>query len=211
MALRVIGAGVGRTGTKSLLMALNQLGFGPCYHMHELAQNLEANVPLWLAAVDGRPDWETIFKGYASAVDWPTASFYQELSEVYPDARIILTVRSAEGWAESFSETIYKFQAGADQAPAHFQPWFEMADRVLSKIGFSLGLDTAALQKAFNAHTEAVKAAIPADRLLVYEVKDGWAPLCKFLGVAEPAAPFPRTNSRAEFWEVITSGMAGSS
>lgn len=207
MALEIIGAGVGRTGTRSLQLALNQLELGPCYHMIEVAQSLPVSVPLWLAALDGRADWETIFKGYRSAVDWPTAGFYRELHAAYPSAKFILTVRSPESWAESFSETIYKLQAGGDQAPAAFKPWFDMANGVVAKSGFPFGLDVAGLAKAFIAHTDGVKAAIPADHLLVYEVKDGWGPLCAFLGKPVPAEPFPRTNSREEFWATVAAAM----
>ena len=208
MTLQVIGAGVGRTGTNSLRLALNQLGLGPCYHMHELALNLAVNVPLWLGALDGHADWEAIYKGYASAVDWPTAGFFRELNAAYPAAKFILTVRSAESWAQSFSETIYKLQAGGDPAPAGFKSWFDMANRVVLKTGFPFGLDVAGLANAFNAHTDAVKTAIPADRLLVYEVKDGWGPLCAFLGFPEPAEAFPRTNTRGEFWDFVAAATA---
>jgi hypothetical protein len=209
MALQIIGAGVGRTGTKSLQLALNQLGFGPCYHMHEVALNVPVTVPLWLAALNGDADWEAIYKGYASAVDWPTAGFFRELIAVYPEAKFILTVRSAESWAESFSATIYKLQGEADRAPAVIKPWFDMANGVVLKSGFPFGLDIAGLADAFNAHTDAVKAAIPADRLLVYEVKDGWGPLCAFLEVPEPAEAFPRTNNRGDFWDAVAAAMAG--
>ena len=208
MTLRVIGAGVGRTGTNSLRLALNQLGFGPCYHMIELASNVAVNVPLWLAALDGHADWEAIFKGYASAVDWPVAGFFRELNAAYPQAKFILTVRSSESWAESFSETIYKLQAGADQAPAAFKSWFDMANGVVLKTGFPFGLNLVELAKAFDAHTDAVKAAIPSNRLLIYEVKDGWGPLCKFLGVPEPLEAFPRTNNREDFWANVAAAMA---
>lgn len=209
MSLKVIGAGVGRTGTNSLRVALNQLGFGPCYHMHELVANAPVNVPLWLAALDGRPDWETIFQGYASAVDWPTSAFYGELHAAYPEAKIILTVRGAESWAESFSATIYKLQSEGDQAPAMMKPWFDMANGVVFKSGFPFGLDKQGLAKAFEAHSEAVKAAIPSRQLLVYDVREGWAPLCAFLGVAEPADAFPKTNSRGEFWEHASAALKG--
>jgi hypothetical protein len=208
MTLQVIGAGLGRTGTNSLRLALNQLGFGPCYHMYEAVLNIPVNLPLWSAALDGHADWGAIYKGYASAVDWPTSGFVRELNESYPDAKFVLTVRSAQSWAQSFSETIYKALAGADQAPSALKPWLGMVNGVVSRTGFPFGLDIAGLASAFNAHTEAVKAAIPADRLLVYEVKDGWRPLCAFLGVPEPAEAFPRTNSREEFWEAVAAAMA---
>ena len=208
MALQVIGAGLGRTGTKSLQLALNQLELGPCYHMHEVAQSLPVSVPLWLSALRGQADWETIFKGYQSAVDWPTAGFYRELHAAYPSAKFILTVRSPESWAESFSETIYKLLAGGDQAPTAMKPWVDMANGVVAKSGFPIGLDVAGLAKAFMAHTDGVKAAIPADQLLVYEVKDGWGPLCAFLGKAAPAEPFPDTNSLEDFWATVAANRA---
>lgn len=204
MALKVIGAGVGRTGTYSLKLALNQLQFGPCHHMEEVLLNMPAQVPLWAAAARGRPDWRAIYAGYESAVDWPTAAFFRELRAAYPAAKFILTHRSPESWAESFSETIYKLLDGRQNAPPEMQDWLDMGDAVISKTGFPAGLDASGLAKAFTAHLEAVKSAIPADQLLVYQVKDGWEPLCRFLDVPVPAAPFPRTNDRSEFWDRVS-------
>ena len=204
MALKVIGAGVGRTGTYSLKLAINQLGLGPCHHMEDVLQNMSVQVPLWTAAARGHPDWEAIYKGYESAVDWPTACFYRELSVVYPSAKFILTHRSPESWAQSFSETIYKLLAGRDHAPQEMQAWLEMGVSVIAKTGFPDGLDMDGLMRAFTAHNDAVKSAIPAHRLLVYQVKDGWGPLCAFLGMPVPDVPFPRTNDRAEFWDLVT-------
>ena len=204
MPLKVIGAGVGRTGTYSLKLAINRLGLGPCHHMLEVRQNMPLHVPLWQTAADGRPDWQAIYRGYESAVDWPTAGFFRELHAVYPSARFILSTRSPESWVESFSETIYKALAGKDQAPPEMQEWIAMAGRVIDRTGFPMGLDAAGLRKAFIAHNEAVKAAIPAGQLLVFEVKDGWEPLCAFLGVPVPSDPFPRTNDRIEFWDHVS-------
>jgi hypothetical protein len=204
MTLRVIGAGVGRTGTYSLKLALNQLGFGPCHHMEEVLHNQPVQVPLWAAAVNGQPDWEAVFKGYESAVDWPTAGFFRELSAAYPSARFVLTHRSPESWVQSFSATIYKLMAQEDGVPPEMQAWLEMGIGVITRTGFPIGLDTAGLMRAFIAHTDAVKAAIPADRLLVYQVKEGWGPLCAFLEVPVPADPFPRTNDRGEFWDRVS-------
>jgi hypothetical protein len=192
-----------------LRLALNQLGLGPCYHMYEAFPHMPVYLPLWLAALEGRGDWDTIYKGYASAVDWPTASFISELNAAYPHAKFILTVRNAREWAESFSETIYMALAGADQAPADFRPRANMLVEVVAKSGFPLGLDVAGLANAFEAHTEAVKAAIPPERLLVYEVKEGWSPICEFLGVPDTGEPFPRTNSRDDFWEALQRRRAG--
>lgn len=208
MNLQVIGAGVGRTGTNSLRIALNTLGLGPCYHMVELISNAPVNVPLWLAALDGRPDWPAIFEGYNSAVDWPVAAFYRELAAAYPQAKFVLTLREPSNWAESFSETIYKLQAGGEHAPPDMKPWFDMANGVVAKSGFPFGMNATQLARAFEANTEAVKAALPAERLLTFNVKDGWGPLCAFLGVPEPDEAFPNTNSRGEFWERVNAKMA---
>jgi Sulfotransferase domain len=201
MTVTVIGAGVGRTGTHALKTALNQLGLGPCHHMEEVLQDMGRQVPLWQAAQDGQPNWAEIYKGYSSAVDWPTATFFRELHAAYPKAKFVLTVRSTQSWAESFSETIYKALAGRAHAPAEVQPWLTMCTGVIERAGFPDGLDVAGLMAGFDAHVAAVKATIPPDQLLVFQVKEGWGPLCDFLGVPIPATDFPRTNDRAEFWE----------
>ena len=203
MAMHVIGAGVGRTGTYSLKLALDHLGQGPCHHMEEVLHNQPVQVPPWAAALNGHPDWASIYKGYESAVDWPTAGFFRELYRAYPSAKFVLTVRTPETWAESFSETIYKALAGRANAPKEAQPWLDMVVGVVTKTGFPEGLDAAGLTNAFTAHSDAVKATVPAGQLLVYEVKEGWEPLCNFLGLPVPAQPFPRTNNRVEFWERI--------
>lgn len=205
MPLQVIGAGVGRTGTYSLKLALNELGLGPCHHMEEVLINAPTQMPLWVAASDGNPDWETIFEGYESAVDWPTARFFRELNKAYPDAKFILTDRSPETWAQSFGSTIYKLLAGADQVPDKMRSWLDMCQNIVTQSGFPPGLDEAGLSSAFTAHCDAVKAAIPASRLLVFQVKDGWDPLCAFLDAPVPDTAFPRTNDRSEFWDLVAS------
>lgn len=204
MTLQVIGTGVGRTGTYSLKLAINQLGLGPCHHMEAVLHNMEDQVPLWSAALDGQPAWHSIYDGFPSAVDWPTAGFFRELYAEYPSAKFLLTERDPENWADSFGATIYKLIAGKGEAPPEMKAWLEMADAVISKTGFPPGLDRDGLVNAFVAHNKAVKAEIPASQLLVYEVKQGWGPLCDFLGVAAPTEPFPRTNDRAEFWDRVT-------
>ena len=203
MTISVIGVGVGRTGTYSLKTALNQLGCGPSHHMEEVLHNQPVQVPLWTAAVHGHADWHAIYKTYNSAVDWPTACFYRELLDAYPKAKFVLTVRNAESWAESFSETIYKLLAQKDEMPKEMQAWFEMAIAVTEKTGFPASLDQHGLMAAFAAHNDAVKAAIPAEQLLVFEVKEGWPPLCAFLDLPVPVEPFPRTNGRSEFWDLV--------
>jgi len=204
MAIGVIGAGVGRTGTHSLKLAINQLGLGPCHHMEEVLHQMPVQVPLWSAALRGRPDWEAIYRGYESAVDWPTAAFFRELIGAYPSAKFVLTLRSPEKWADSFGATIQKLIAEKDHAPPEMKAWLEMAGGGIAKSGFPGDLGRDGLIKAFVAHNEAVKTTIPARQLLVYEVKDGWLPLCEFLGVPVPAGPFPRTNAREEFWDRVS-------
>jgi hypothetical protein len=203
MTLQVIGAGVGRTGTYSLRLAIDRLGLGPCHHMEVVLHNMPVQVPLWLDAMEGRADWDAIYDGFESAVDWPTARFFRELNEAHPSAKFVLTHRSPESWADSFSATIQKLVAERDQAPPEMRAWLEMANKVITATGFADGMDREGLKNAFAAHNEAVKATIPADRLLVYEVKEGWKPLCEFLEVPVPDEPFPRTNHREEFWDLV--------
>lgn len=202
MSLKVIGAGWGRTGTMSLKAALEELGLGPCHHMAEVFRHPE-QAPLWEAAADvsasgGTPDWPAIFAGYNAAVDWPVCHFYRQLAALYPAAKLILTLRDPERWFVSTQETIFRrMSAAADES----DPWWRMVRKIIvdplggrDKLG-----DRAAMIAAFNRHNAEVVATIPKERLLVYEVADGWAPLCRFLGVAVPEKPFPNTNSTEEF------------
>jgi len=202
--MHVIGAGVGRTGTYSLKLAINRLGLGPCHHMEAVIHDMPGQVPLWEAALAGSPDWPAIFKGFSSAVDWPTASFFRELAAAYPAAKFVLSHRDPESWADSFGETIYTAMARAPGAPPHMQAWLKMAGGVVARSGFPMGLSRDALIAAFNAHNQAVIAAIPKERLLLFEAKQGWAPLCAFLGVPVPPEDYPRSNSRVEFWEHLS-------
>ncbi|MDA0681061.1 MAG: hypothetical protein O2880_12090 [Proteobacteria bacterium] len=204
MSINVFGAGVGRTGTYSLKLAINRLGLGPCHHMEAVLHNMPQKVPLWSAVLSGRPDWQAVYKNFQSAVDWPTACFFRELFAAYPSAKFILTQRNPENWADSFGATIYKLLAGRDQGPPEMRAWLDMVAGVIARTGFPAGLDRDGLIKGFVAHNDAVKSALPASQLLIYEVKEGWAPLCKFLDVPIPDEEFPRTNDRAEFWDRVT-------
>ena len=206
MAVKIIGAGVGRTGTYSLKLAINQLGFGPCHHMEEVLKNGEIQVPLWSETVKGNANWSSNYDGFNSAVDWPTAGFFRELIKEYPNAKFILTERSPENWADSFGSTIYKLVEGKDKAPEKMQAWLNMVNEVLIKSGFPQGLDRDGLMKGFIAHNKAVREVIPEEQLLIYQVKQGWEPLCEFLNVPVPNEAFPRTNNREEFWELVNAG-----
>ena len=203
MTLSVISAGFGRTGTLSLKLALEELGFGPCHHMKEVLENGASQVPLWHSAADGHPDFNSIYKGYRSAVDWPTAAFWRELATVYPDAKFILSSRTAESWYSSFSETILASLLAKENWPPPAVPWLTMVSKVVIERSLGGRTDKEGVMAAFHAQEAAVKAEIPANRLLVHTAKDGWGPLCAFLGVPVPATPYPRTNSKEEFFELM--------
>jgi hypothetical protein len=206
MTVDVIGVGWGRTATNSLKLALERLGFGVCHHMWEVFQDHERLVPLWHAALDGRPDWPELFRGNRSAVDWPVAGFWRELMVAYPDARFILTTRSAESWYASISETILQVIGNQDGLPEPASFVSPMARRAVERsIGTDWSRDT--LIARFREHEAEVKATIPPDRLLVFAPGDGWGPLCGFLGVPVPDEPFPRSNHRDEFFANVEGGQ----
>jgi hypothetical protein len=204
MGLSVIGAGFGRTGTMSLKLALERLGFGPCHHMVEVIGH-PAQAPLWRAAAEGKPvDWGRLFTGYASAVDWPACHFWRALAVQYPEAKFVLTVRDADAWYRSVAGTILKVMQGvaADPDPQR-RAVMEMATYIVGDRTFGGRMDEDHVKAVFRRHNEAVAAALPEHRLLVCNAADGWGPLCAFLTRPVPDEPFPRTNSTAEFWEHI--------
>jgi hypothetical protein len=194
MALKVIGSGLGRTGTMSLKLALEQLGLGPCHHMVEVFMHPQS-VPLWVAAGKGQPDWDAIFDGYQAMVDYPGCKFWRELMDYYPEAKVIHTQRDPERWFESTQATIFAPNSGALNAPGPMKEFFAM---VISEFGDRLH-DRDFMVERFKRHTEEVLARTPKERLLVFEASQGWEPLCAFLGVPVPDKPYPRENSREEF------------
>lgn len=215
MALKVIGAGHGRTGTLSLKLALEMLGFGPCHHMTELLAD-PSTADRWVDVWKGRdPDWDAIYAGFSAAVDYPTFEHYAALAARYPDAKVILTVRDPERWWQSAYETIYQAEPGllgklklglrAVTQPKARQiiKIFAHVSRLWDGIFEGRFEDKAFAIDVFNAHTAQVKATIPPERLLVMQISDGWAPLCEFLGVPVPAVPFPRSNDRASWKEKL--------
>lgn len=211
MELKVIGFGLGRTGTYSLKTALESLGFGPCHHMERVAENMPVQLPLWKELLNNPTNFDAVYKDMQSAVDWPTAAFYKELYEQFPNAKFILTHRSKESWAESFGSTIYKLLEGRENAPGPIRDWLNMVVKVIEKSGLSMGLDFEGLAEGFEAHNKAVQDLIPPKQLLVYQVKEGWEPLCNFLGVDIPQEEFPRTNNREEFWDLVNNATNPSS
>ena len=200
MPLEIVGAGFGRTGTDSLRLALEQLGFGPCHHMREVVVYPE-QVAHWAAAAEGRTvDWEVVFAGYRSQVDWPGARYWRELAAAFPQAKVILTVRPADAWFRSFAATIGR---GLWSPPRSDDPVDvarrTMQRRTIAEQTFGDRIDETHAIDVFKAHIAEVRASIAPDRLLVFDVAERWQPLCAFLGVAVPETPFPRSNTTEEF------------
>lgn len=205
MALKIIGAGFGRTGTYSLKLALETLGFGPCHHMSEVIDDPK-QIGLWSGVATGTPDYDAVFAGFGSAVDFPVAAYWQEVLAATPDARIILSHRDADDWYASFSQTILPLIMDKGAWPGHLVQWFELIEKVI--IGKALGgrTDRDGILAAYRANEKAAMALATAGRGLVFRATDGWAPLCDFLGVDIPDLPYPRTNPRADFFASVKSG-----
>jgi len=202
MTLQIIGSGFGRTGTMSTKLALEELGFGPCHHMVEVMERPEQPAH-WAAIAAGRPvDWPEVFAGFKSQVDWPGAAVWPQTMHAFPDARVIHTERPEEDWWHSFSTTISKFfvNAPAMDLPPHIHAIFGTMSGWFLKDTFADHTDRDCAIAAYRANNRAVRETVPADRLLVFHVADGWGPLCDFLGAAVPDTPFPRSNPRDEFW-----------
>jgi sulfotransferase family protein len=212
--VKVIGAGFGRTGTTSLKAALETLGFGPCYHMTEVFAHPQ-HADVWVAAARGKPaDLDAVLEGYEATLDWPACTFYQEIMRRHPEAKVLLSVRDPKRWYESTRSTIYPLTllldssrtvrlifglttlfafggfAGIKSSLPHDVIWEGTFDGRFEDKAYAI--------EVFEQHNEEVKRRVPPDRLLIYEVREGWGPLCQFLGVPEPEEPFPRLNDAAQ-------------
>jgi len=213
MAIEIIGAGFGRTGTHSLKLALQRLVFSKCYHMEDLVRNPE-NLHYWEDAREGKHvDWDELFKGYRAAVDFPANMFYKDFMKLYPDAKVILTMRDPENWYKSFGDTIIRqsnpslkqIVSMSFKLPFNKKLWkqlrvFKYANEYLDDMFEGRFYEDK--EKAinfFNNWNDRIKNTVPAEKLLIYEVKNGWKPLCDFLGCSVPDEPFPRSNTTAEF------------
>lgn len=217
--VEVIGAGFGRTGTASVKQALEMLGFAPCHHMLEVLSD-PPTAAGWVAALHGDRDaLRARLAGYRAVVDFPGALLWREMMELYPDAKVLLTVRDAKKWYDSARATILDpnrggriaklVDAGGGAAVVDFMAPLAAA---MATRGFRRDLSEEDLIAVYERHNAAVRADVPADRLLVYRVGEGWAPLCEFFGVAVPAEPFPRVNESGRFHEnvaqVLRTGLA---
>jgi hypothetical protein len=208
MTIKVIGAGFGRTGTLSLKVALEMLGLGRCYHMAEVFAN-PGHADRWSAAADGDVNWDSLFEGYTCTVDWPSTYFWRELANYYPEAKIILTHRSTESWIKSAHATIFRDILGEDpEDNPTLTAQRKMARKLVVNNTFGGNIeDTANLAAVYEKHNEEVRRTIPAERLLVYEVREGWGPLCKFVGVPVPAVDYPKVNTTEDFQARVASRM----
>ena len=202
MSLKVVGAGFGRTGTLSLKVALERIGFGPCYHMVEVFPRPE-HVAMWhRLAFEQSMDWDEIFRGFHATVDWPAARWWREIAAHFPDAKVLLSVRDSEAWYKSVTDTIYQpmKSPAPDGVPELVRLQSEMARKAILDETFDNRFeDKAHAIEVFRKHNQAVRDAIDPARLLVFDVREGWGPLCHFLEVPIPDEPFPRLNDTATF------------
>ncbi|MGH3466494.1 MAG: sulfotransferase family protein [Thermocrispum sp.] len=207
--LKLINAGLGRTGTTSLQAALERLGFGPCYHMFDIIGS-QQRLEQWEGIVcDGqRPDWAALFEGFTSAVDGPPAIFYREIAEALPDVKIILTTRDAERWYQSTYDTLYQFALRSKDNPPPAGSSSARLFRVVNTMVWE-GLfdgrfaDQDYAIEVYRQRNDEIIRSVDPGRLLVYDVTQGWGPLCAFLGVEAPPADFPHANDSASMRTVI--------
>ena len=200
MTIEVLGPGFGRTGTTSLKAALEYLGFAPCHHMVEVFEHPE-QIPVWHAAARGEPvDWRSVLAPYRAAIDWPSSLFWRDLMTIFPDAKLILTVRDPDSWWRSFSKTVAVDYTRPPPDNPGLRRWYDMAKEVIATQTFGgMPNDRNTAIAAFERHIADVIETVSSERLLVFQVSDGWDPLCRFLGRPIPRDPFPRTNSTKEF------------
>jgi hypothetical protein len=204
VGLDIVGVGFGRTGTLSLKHALEQIGWGPCYHMLEVAEN-PGHAQLWHAAADGPADWTALFANYRSTVDWPGARFWREIARHFPEAKVLLTVRDSERWYESVKNTIFVAMSRGmpDEAPEALRRQGEMARRLIIEDTFGAQFeDREHAIGVYERHNQEVRDAFAdSDRFLEFEAAQGWEPLCAFLDEPVPEEPFPRVNDTNAFRE----------
>jgi hypothetical protein len=201
--LEILGAGFGRTGTNSLKIALERLGFGPCYHMYEITKN-PGHISFWNAAASNSPvEWISFFKSYKATVDWPASAFVPQIYKAFKSSKVIITVRNPEEWYQSANNTIFHTMANWE---ANENP--ETRDRM--KMAKKIILDGVFWGKhdnknhcigIFNKHINEISNVVPKDNLLIFDVSEGWVPLCEFLKVEIPNEAFPYTNTRASFFK----------
>jgi len=219
--MKLIGAGQPRTATTTQMIALEMLGL-PCYHMRDMMMGMETSVPQWRKAFEGDGDWDEIFAGKESAVDWPAAWHYRELMDVYPDAKVLLSVRSADSWVKSMNNTIGQIFFGdtlmhhLSRAQYNIDPNYAAWIDLLTDMNFGEERGVWAgtngepdkMAAAYERWNQEVKDTVPADRLLVWDPKEGWEPLCEFLELPVPEQPLPHVNDTENFQKNLIMGPA---
>jgi sulfotransferase family protein len=216
--MRLIGAGLPRTGTLSQKVALEMLGLAPCYHMVNVLADLD-EADVWRRALNGEAVWAELFDGFQSTVDWPGSFFYKELAEFYPDAKVLLSVRDADTWEQSMRDTIWGVLYGEMlmrdlsrarcRVDSKWRGYMELMDQMWRQSGLipdGTDTDTETMKVAMERFNAEVQDNVPADRLLVWSVSDGWEPLCEFLELPIPDTPFPHLNDSKVFGERIIDG-----
>jgi hypothetical protein len=220
--MKVIGAGLPRTATTTQMIVFEKLGFAPCYHMRDVLGNMASELPKWEAAAAGSPDWPEIFGAAQSTCDWPSARFYKELADFYPESKVVLTVRDGERWVASMRQTVWPLYAPGEmsyylsQAQGILDPLWARYIKMMTGIlwadetgplaPFDATFSDEGLLAAMERWNAQVQATIPSERLLVWDPGEGWEPLCEFLAVAVPDEPLPQTNDTAAFREGVLGG-----
>jgi hypothetical protein len=215
--MKLIGAGLPRTATMTQKAALEQLGLAPCHHMVSVFGNLPT-WEQWRAAIDGKLRASEIVKDHPAAVDWPSSYFYKDLMEDFPDAKVLLSVRDAEGWARSMRKTIWECLYGdglvghmsmaRERIDAQWGGWMSTLREMWTTSGLLNGAGTTDewMIDAFDRYNAEVQAYVPAQRLLVWNPKEGWEPLCAFLELPVPDGPVPHINDSDSFGDLIVGG-----
>ena len=215
--MKLIGAGLPRTATTTQMIAFEMLGL-PCYHMRDMMSDRANAVPQWRAALEGNGPWDELFQGKESVVDWPGSYHWRELMDVYPDAKVLLSVRSPESWVESMNNTISQIFVGDTlmhhlaRAQYHVDPdfaaWIDVMSDMWDASGVTVGGDDQKMASTMEEWNQKVIDAVPADRLLVWHPKDGWEPICELLDLEVPDGPVPNVNDTENFQKNLIMGPA---
>lgn len=193
--MKVIGAGLLRTGTLSTQAALQRLGY-PCHHMTETPK-VDGHLDAWYGLVSGKApmDWHAIFANYEATVDIPACFYYEEIMRAFPEAKVLLNLRDPDKWFDSFFALYTMLEQFRPLAPTNpkLREFYSVGDALLGR-AFNGELSRENCIRVFHAHNAEVQDRVPKDRLLVFRVQDGWEPLCEFLGHDVPDDPFPHIN-----------------
>jgi hypothetical protein len=215
--MKLIGAGLPRTATTSQMIALEMLGL-PCYHMRDMMADRATSIPQWRQALEGDGPWDELFEGKDSVVDWPGSYHWRELIDVYPDAKVLLSVRDADSWVRSMQDTISQIWFGDTlmhhlaRAQYHIDPlfagWIDLLGDMWDRSGVVQGGDETRMAETMEQWNQDVIDTVPSDRLLVWHPKDGWEPLCELVDAPVPDAPLPNVNDTENFQKNLIMGPA---